>query len=214
MNCCTTIRTDTGRLFSWFAALHRLRFRLLGFEKTQRQLIDGIEQAGVSGAELLEIGCGPGYLHHSLLQSGAARATGVDLAEGMLTEARSASRAAGLNQCTDYRLGDFVELAEEIRDADITILDKVICCYPEWQILLDRSLEKTRRVYALTYPRNRYATRAGVRAMHWLLSLFRCCYQPYIHDPEQIRKRIHEHGFYLTHAVLTTAWHTQVYSRR
>jgi len=63
MNCCTTIRTDTGRLFSWLAALHRLRFRLFGFEKTQRQLIDGIKQAGVSGVELLEIGCGPGYLH-------------------------------------------------------------------------------------------------------------------------------------------------------
>jgi len=194
--------------------LHRLQFRLFGFEKNQRQLIDGIMQAGVSGAELLEIGCGPGYLHHYLLQCGAARATGVDLAEGMLTEARSAAQTARLNQCTDYRLGDFVELADEIRDADITILDKVVCCYPQWQPLLDRSLEKTRRVYALTYPRNRFATRAGVRAMHRILSLFRCCYQPYIHDPEQVGKRIREHGFYLTYSVLTTAWHTQVYSRR
>jgi len=50
--------------------------------------------------------------------------------------------------------------------------------------------------------------------MHWILSLFRCCYQPYIHDPEQIGKRIREHGFYMTHAALTAAWHTQVYCRR
>ena len=143
-----------------------------------------------------------------------ALATGVDLAEGMLAEARSAAQAAGLYRCTDYQLGDFVELADEVPDADITILDKVVCCYPEWQTLLDRSLEKTRRVYALTYPRNRSATRAGVRAMHWILSLVRCCYQPYIHDPEQIEKRILEHGFYMTHAVCTAAWHTQVYCRR
>ncbi|MEN8168473.1 MAG: class I SAM-dependent methyltransferase, partial [Pseudomonadota bacterium] len=69
----------------------RLRFRLFGLEKTQRQLIQGIKQAGLDGAELLEIGCGPGYLHQALLQSGAAHATGVDLAEGMLAEARTSA---------------------------------------------------------------------------------------------------------------------------
>lgn len=213
MNCCSPIQTDTGRLFSWFALPHRLRFRLFGLEKTQRQLIQGIKQAGLDGAELLEIGCGPGYLHQTLLRSGAASATGVDLAEGMLTEARTAAQVAGLEKRTEYRLGDFVELANELPDADITILDKVVCCYPDWQALLDRSLEKTRRVYALTYPRDRTFTRAGGRIMSWGLNLINCCYQPYIHDPALIEQRILEHGFQKTYEVLTSGWHTQVYTR-
>ena len=42
MNCCAAINADTGRFFSRFAGLHRLRFRLFGFERTQRQLMQGI----------------------------------------------------------------------------------------------------------------------------------------------------------------------------
>jgi 2-polyprenyl-3-methyl-5-hydroxy-6-metoxy-1,4-benzoquinol methylase len=101
MTCCTPIQNDTNRLFTWFAVPHRVRYRLFGFEKTQRQLIQGITQAGFAGTELLEIGCGPGYLHQHLLQAGATHATGVDLAEGMLSEARKAAHTAGMDERTD-----------------------------------------------------------------------------------------------------------------
>jgi magnesium-protoporphyrin O-methyltransferase len=138
---------------------------------------------------------------------------GVDLSTGMLAEARKAAKTAGLEDCTDYRLGDFVQLANEVPDADITILDKVVCCYPDWEALLDRSLEKTRQIYALTYPRDRISTRAGGRLLHWGMQLIHCCYQPYIHDPFKIQQRILEHGFSHSYQALTNSWHTQVYRR-
>ena len=213
MNCCNPIQTDTGRLFSWFAVPHRLKFRLFGFEKTQRQLLEGISGAGYTSASLLEIGCGPGYLHQALLRDGAADAIGVDLSAGMLDEARAAARTAGLEARTDYRLGDFVQLADDVPDADITILDKVVCCYPDWEALLDRSLGKTRRIYALTYPRDRLTTRAGERLLHLGMRLIHCCYQPYIHDPKKLQQRILQHGFQLDFQALTSSWHTQVYVR-
>ena len=213
MNCCNPIQYDTGRLFGWFAVPYRLRHRLFGFEKTQRQLIEGIKQVGIDDMELLEIGCGPGYLHQSLLRDGAASAVGVDLSTGMLDEARKSAKAAGLEACTDYRQGDFVRLAEDISDADITIMDKVVCCYPDWESLLDLSLRKTRRIYALTYPRDRLTTRVGERLLHWGMQLIHCCYQPYIHDPEKIRQCILEHGFQMKYHALTSSWHTQVFMR-
>ena len=213
MNCCSPINVDTGRVFSRFAGLHRVRFRLLGFERTQRQLLQGIKAAGLEHAELLEVGCGPGYLHQALLRAGAARAIGVDLSAGMLDLARAAAEAGGLAQRTDYRLGDFVALADRLPDADITILDKVVCCYPDWQALLDRSLAKTRRFYALTYPRDRGLTRLGVSLMGWGLGSMGCCYQPYLHDPKKIQARIVDHGFRMFYSALTFAWHTQVFER-
>lgn len=139
MTCCAAINQDTGRLFSRFAAWHRLRFRLFGFERTQRQLLGGIRQAGIGGATLLEIGCGPGYLHRSLLRMGAERATGVDLSAGMLEIARAGAAAEGLAGRTDYLQGDFTQMADQIADADVVILDKVICCYPDWLALVSRS---------------------------------------------------------------------------
>ena len=213
MNCCTPITSDTGRLFTWFVIPQRLRFQLFGFEKTQRQLIDAIKHAGLKGSEVLEIGCGTGYLHQALLKAGAIHARGVDLSAGMLTEARRAANETGLQTRTDYRLGDFVQLADDIPDADITILDKVVCCYPDWEPLLDRSLTKTRRIYALTFPRDRRLTQVGSRLLQWGMGLINCCYQPYIHDPESIQQHILGHGFQQSHQSITTSWYTQVYVR-
>ena len=130
MNCCAAINADTGRFFSRFAGLHRLRFRLFGFERTQRQLIRGMSDDGIEGATLLEIGCGPGYLHRALLRSGASRATGVDLSAGMLTIARTGAQAEGLADRTAYMQGDFTQIAGQVPDADAVLLDNVICCYP------------------------------------------------------------------------------------
>jgi magnesium-protoporphyrin O-methyltransferase len=213
MGCCAPISTDTGRLFSQVAALNRLRFRWLGLEASQRQLVEGIRKAGLDGTDLLEIGCGTGYLHQVLLRLGAARAIGVDLSGGMLAIARTQAQAAGLGARADYRQGEFTAMAEDLPGADIVILDKVVCCYPDWQTLVGRSLRKTQRLYALTYPRDRALTRIGVRVMRWALGIARCCYQPYIHDPARIQAMIVESGFVRVYSATTTSWLTEVYSR-
>ncbi|MFZ0790971.1 MAG: class I SAM-dependent methyltransferase [Chromatiaceae bacterium] len=195
------------------AGIHRLRFRLFGLERTQRQLIDGVRRAGIEGAELLEIGCGPGGLNRALLRLGASRSTGVDLSEAMLAIARADAHAEGLAERTDYRRGDFTQMAGEVADADVVVLDKVICCYPDWESLVDASLKKARRVYALTIPRDRSLTRAGLGMMRWGLSGIGCCYQPFIHDPARIDGRVITSGFRRTEEARTAWWLTRIYVR-
>jgi SAM-dependent methyltransferase len=213
MNCCTAINADTGRFFSRFAGWYRWRFRLFGFERTQRQLIAGLRSGGIAGAELLEIGSGAGYLHRALLREGTARATGVDLSERMLTIAREEAAREGLSDRTTYSQGDFTLLGDQLPDADVTILDKVICCYPDWERLVERSLAKTRRLYAFTIPRDRGLVRAGLRLMRWGLNRTDCCYQPFIHDPTQIETRVTENGFRRIYEAQTALWVIQVYAR-
>jgi SAM-dependent methyltransferase len=211
--CCTAINADTGRFFSRVAGLHRLRHRLFGVERTQRQLIQGLRAGGIAGAELLEIGSGAGYLHRALLREGAVRAIGVDLSERMLRIAHEEAARERLNDRISHRQGDFTLLAGQIPDADITILDKVICCYPDWERLVGRSLAKTRRLYAFTIPRDRVLLRAGFKLTRWGLKRAGCCYQPFIHDPAQIQAQVAAGGFRRIYEAHTTAWLTQVYSR-
>lgn len=211
MGCCTVPAKDTARFFSRLAGFHRLRFRVFGFEDTQRHLIEGIKQAGLSGASLLEIGCGPGYLHQGLLQSGAGRAVGVDLSERMLREARHLADRGGLAGRTEYRQGDFVALAPRLGSADITILDKVVCCYPDVEALLRCSLDKTRRVYALTYPRDRRLTRMGVALMARWLRLIGSEFRTYVHPPQRIRAEITARGFQRLYAQDTRLWASEIY---
>ena len=165
MNYCCPHDIGAARLFSRMACRSRRRYEKRGFPKSQRQLLEGLTQAGVTGASLLEIGCGVGYLHQYLLTQGAARATGIDLADKMIAQARELAQSRGLADRTDYRIGDFIEIADGLSEADITILDKVFCCYPDAEALLKKSLAKTRRVYAYTLPRNRWWTRLGARFM-------------------------------------------------
>lgn len=212
MSCCVHSR-DAGRFFSRLARRERRRYQRRGLERSQRALLAGIEQAGLVGASLLEIGCGVGYLHQRLLEAGAARAVGVDLSARMLEEARAGAQARGLAERTDYRQGDFLEIDETLADADIVILDKVICCYPDAQGLVERSLAKARRVYAFTIPRDRAFVRLGVAVLAAALRLLGSRFRPYVHDPEAIDAWLRQQGFSLAHRAHTPIWQSAVYLR-
>ena len=108
---------------------------------------------GIDGHTLLEVGCGVGVLHQTLLERGASTATGIDLAPRMLQFAESRAKERELEQRTQYRLGDFVEMSETLDSVDVTVLDKVVCCYPTPKELIRAALDCTSCVIALTYPR-------------------------------------------------------------
>ncbi|NIR32807.1 MAG: class I SAM-dependent methyltransferase [Gammaproteobacteria bacterium] len=214
MSCCAAGTADTDRFFSRLAPFSRLRFRLFGFERSQKQLMAGVARSSLAGASILEVGCGAGHLHQALLQgSGADRATGVELSARMLEAARAAARSQGLSERTDYRHGDFVVLASSLPDADVTILDKVICCYPDADTLLARALERTRRICALTYPRDRRLTRVTAELQAKLLRVAGSTFRPYVHDPQRVERIIASYGFTKTYEAQTAVWLTEVYSR-
>jgi magnesium-protoporphyrin O-methyltransferase len=213
MSCCCPHSIDAGRFFSRVARLQRWHYRRTGLEPSQRQLVEGLKHAGIEGATLLEIGSGVGYLHQHLLEAGAAHAVGIDLAERMITEARALARARGLSARTQYRVGDFVDQADTFEPADVTILDKVICCYPDAEALVQRSLARTRRVYAYTLPRDRWYTRLGVHLQALALRLIGSRFRPYVHDPNRVAAWATAAGFERCYENETLAWLTHVYRR-
>lgn len=213
MTCCCPHNRSADRFFSLFASRYRKRFEKKGFEPSQQQLLAGLRAAGFEGATVLEIGSGVGHLHQTLLEEGAASATGIDLASQMIAEARDRAAARGLAGRVDYRQGDFMELADGIEPADVTVLDKVVCCYPDADGLVHTSLAKTRRIYALTCPRDRRLNRIGFRLLAFAMWAIRSDFRPYLHDPAQIESWITEAGFRKQTEQTTFVWLTQVYVR-
>ena len=213
MACCQAEIRGAGRFFSRFARRHRKHYQKKGLDKSQRQLVEGLRRAGYAGATILEIGCGVGYLHQWLLKAGALSAVGVDLSQRMLEEARLLAHEQGLIERVTYRQGDFVELADSLNGADVCLLDKVVCCYPDPEHLIEKSLARTRRVYALTYPRDRWYTRLGVALTRLLLWLVRSPFRNYVHDPVRIEAWIAAAGFRKHSEDTTLIWLTQVYVR-
>lgn len=213
MNCCCPHARSASRLFSFAARRYRGRFERRGFERSQQQLLDGLAQAGFRGARVLEIGSGVGHLHQSLLERGAASAVGIDLAPRMIEEARRWAADRGLAGRTRYLEGDFVDLSPEVEPADVVILDKVVCCYPDADGLVHRSLEKTGRIYALTYPRNRWYVRWGAALAAGAMKLMGSDFRPYVHRPDRVEAWVRDSGLRKCHEATTAVWLTQVYVR-
>jgi 2-polyprenyl-3-methyl-5-hydroxy-6-metoxy-1,4-benzoquinol methylase len=214
MNACCVHNRDTGRFFGWFAKRYRKRFARKGLEPSQKHLMEGLARSDFNGATLLDIGCGIGYLHQRLLQAGASSAVGVDLSAKMLEEARAQAGEQGLTERTDYREGDFVELADALMPADIVILDKVICCYPDADALVQKSARLVGRVYAFTIPRNRWTVIFALLAIRVFLALIRCGFRSYVHDPAAVDRWLTHEGLVRVFEESTFFWLTRVYSRR
>jgi magnesium-protoporphyrin O-methyltransferase len=213
MSCCCPHSNSANRFFSRFAGSYRKRFEKKGFEPSQQHLMEGLEQAGFESASILEIGSGVGHLHQTLLEQGASSAVGIDLASKMIEEAQHWAEERDLTDRVRYVEGDFMEIADDFQSAEITVLDKVVCCYPDAEGLVASSLGKTSRVYALTYPRDRWFVRLFMGVMALAMKIARSDFRPYVHSPVQIEKWITRDGFTKNYQHTNLMWLTQVYVR-
>lgn len=210
MSCCCHAGA-AGRFFSFMARHYRRRYLKKGLEKSQKQMVEGLQEAGIDNATLLEIGSGVGFLHQYLLALGAGSAVGIDFSIKMLDEARKFASEQGFENRTEYIDGDFVDICEGLNDADVLILDKVVCCYPDAETLINKSLGKTRRIYALTYPRNRWLIHLGLVLGNLAFWLIRSDFRSYLHNPKRIEAWIKAAGFEIVHQDQTAAWKTQIW---
>lgn len=171
------------RFFSKSAARYAKRFRKKGPDKPSRVLIDALSSLGVREKRVLDIGCGTGDVHLTLLDLGAAFAEGIDISSGMLAQARNLSREMGHEGRVAYRQGDFMDQSTEVLGADIVILDKVLCCYESPEALIRESASKSGEFLALSYPSTSFLAAVSFRFMNWIGRLLRWSFYPFYHDP-------------------------------
>ncbi|MEE9225813.1 MAG: methyltransferase domain-containing protein [Bacteroidota bacterium] len=222
MNCCSMETSGTDKFFSKHAKRCAKQFRKKGLDKCQKMLVAGISRPGLQSKNILEIGCGVGGLHLSLLKQGARQAFGVEISKGMLEQARTLAGEMGLVDRVAYRLGDFVlmngdgsmEADDSVPECEITVLDKVICCYEDWKTLVTKSLAKTTETYAVSYPRPVWYTRLFFSAATALARIFRWSFHPFYHDSESIQRFIQSHGFEKRYENQTIVWLVLVFQKQ
>ena len=211
MNCCSRHIGAAQTCFGWMSKRYERRYRRKGLDDNQLQLVRELESMGLDGLTLLEVGCGVGALHQTLLEKGALTATGIDLAPCMLQLAKSRAKEHKLEQRTQYRLGDFVEMSESLDKVDVTVLDKVVCCYPAPKELIRATLDCTSRAIALTYPRKHLLGEIYNKIWNFGYWLFRSDFRSFIHEPQLVQESIEAGGFKRAFDRDSLMWHTQVY---
>lgn len=160
MTCCEHCR-EAGDLFDQKRAAKQLRsYRKDGPpQKSTRLLIDALKSLDIAGKSLLDVGGGVGMIQHELLDAGMARSTLVEASPAYLELAENESRRRGHGDRTSFRYGDFVDLSPDLPQADVVTLDRVICCYPHMQRLVETSAAKAGRWYGVVYPKERWYNR-------------------------------------------------------
>ena len=215
MNCCCAPPPTQGTndFFSQRAAKFLRKFRKKGLDKETRLLEQGILGGAIAGASILEIGCGVGGLHMRLLQQGAATATGIDIAAGMIDGARQLSAELGLDHRVQYSIGDFAAQPEPFEKADIVIMDKVVCCYEQIDLLMRESLIRASTTYAIVFPRDTPLSRIGFQMFIAALRIIRLRFHPFWHDWEKMNGTIIASGFEEQYSASTLLWTARVYRR-
>jgi hypothetical protein len=170
------------------------RYRHKGLDPTSRRIVDFIKTQGVEGRTVLEVGGGIGAIQIELLKAGASRAISVELTPTYEEAAGELLREAGLADRVERTVMDFAVSASRVDQADIVILNRVICCYPDMPGLAGAAADHARRLLLVSYPRRNWWMRIGLGLGNALLWLTRREFHIFLHAPGKIIATSGAHG--------------------
>ena len=166
-----------------FARRMAKRYRRRGLDKTASRLADFLTSGGVEGATVLEIGGGVGEIGIELARRGAASVTCLELSPAYDAEARQAAEAAGVADRVHRRIVDVAVSPDEVEAADLVVLHRVVCCYPDYERLLGAAGDRCRRRLAFSHPPRNPVSRAVVSTQNAVFTVLRREFRTFAHPP-------------------------------
>ena len=156
--------------------------------------MDLLKERGVQGLTLLEVGGGVGAIEIELLKAGLASAVSVELTPTYEESAVELLREAGFEDRVERRVMDFVDAAAEVGAADIVVMNRVICCYPDMPRLAGAAADHARETLVMSFPKERWWTRVVVWMINAGMAITRREFQIFLHPESEIWATGESHG--------------------
>lgn len=169
------------------------RYRRRGLDKAAQWIVDTVRSRGVEGATVLEPGGGVGAIQIELLKAGAVRSVVVELSPGYEEVAAELAREAGVAERMERRSGDFA--ADGVDEADVVVLHRVVCCYPDYERLLGAAADRAQRVLVFTHPPRNALSRAVFALVNGWMRLRGREFRAFAHPPEAMLEVVRARGF-------------------
>jgi magnesium-protoporphyrin O-methyltransferase len=190
-----------------FARSLARRYRRRGLSRPEQRIVDFCADQGNEGATVLEIGGGIGELQLELLRRGAAETTNLELVDSYDEQANELAASAGVADRVHRRRLDIVVSPEEVEMADIVVLHRVVCCYPDYQRLLTTAADHARRALVFSHPPRNALTRAAVASENTWFRLTGNSFRTFAHPPEAMLDVARSRGFDVTYRHARGVWH-------
>lgn len=209
-NCCEI----TDNAFSESEARAEMRhYRRRGPMRQTKLILEAIRSLNLSNANLLDIGGGIGAIYHELLRDVVREATHVDASSAYLKLAKDEAARRGQSGRVHFVHADFTDVAPDVEPADIVTLDRVVCCYPDFRGLLKAAAEHSRRVVALTYPRETWYLRMFFKIVDFFQKLRRDPFRVFLHPVAEMDALLKKEGFQRVSLRRLFVWEMTLYQR-
>jgi 2-polyprenyl-3-methyl-5-hydroxy-6-metoxy-1,4-benzoquinol methylase len=193
-----------------FARRVAKRYRKRGLDKTSRRMVAFLERAGLDGASVLEIGGGVGEIQLELLKRGASNAVSVELSPAYEGEARGLLREAGIDETrVERRQHDIAADPDGVEPADVVVLHRVVCCYPDYERLLGAAASHAKQALVFSHPPRNLASRAFLALQNLGLRLVRKEFRAFAHPPAAMLDVCRDHGLSATFAHSGVVWQVE-----
>jgi len=190
-----------------FARRVAKRYRKRGLDKTASRIVGFLEREGVEGATVLEIGGGVGEIQLELLKRGAASAVNLELSPAYDAAARGLLREAGIGEeRVQRRLHDVAADPDGVEPADVVVLHRVVCCYPDYERLLGAAAARARRLLVFSHPPRNPLSRAVIGIENLGFRLTRKEFRTFAHPPEAMLGVCRDQGLSVAYAHPGRLW--------
>ena len=153
MSCCNHKKYDAA-FDAKLAQTELDAYLTTGLKESSRPIFETLQTLPLKGHTLLDIGGGIGAVTFELLGKGIRQATHVDISKAYVDIFREEAERRSLEGKVESLHGNFPDIQTHIPHADLVMLDKVICCYDDYEGLVSASVSKARRWYIYSIPRN------------------------------------------------------------
>jgi 16S rRNA G966 N2-methylase RsmD len=170
------------------------RYRRHGLDAAGRAVVELVTQGGVRGATVLEIGGGAGEVQLELLARGAASTTNLELSAGYEEAAAALIEEAGVRGRVDRRLVDIATDPDDVPPADVVVLHRVVCCYPDVERLLGAAAQHARRLLVFSHPPRNAVSRSVLATENLVLRVTGREYRAFAHPPAVMLAVLAQHG--------------------
>jgi magnesium-protoporphyrin O-methyltransferase len=212
-SCCRARQVE--QMFGPEAARQNLAsYRAKGLGELSRRMVDAAVALGLDGARVLDIGGGIGAVQAELLTAGAERGEIVELVSAYEDPAYELAREKGLEGRVSYRVADILESPEAVEPADVVVMNRVVCCSPDGIDLAAAGARLTRRTLVLSFPRDVFWARIGVRILNAGLWLMRRSFRTFVHPTVMLLNAVEGEGLRVVERGNDVLWEFAVLTRQ
>lgn len=213
MNCCHDCEDSRSVFGPERAEADLRRYQRKGPDPSTRLILEELRRLPLEGTIVLDVGGGIGVLGLELMAAGTQRVVEVEASNASLKVSQQQFAERGWGDRLHAVLGDFAKLGERTEIADLVTLDRVVCCYPNYEALLGRACGHARRALALSFPRNRWYVRASIMLENLWRRLTGNSFRAFVHSPTRLAAVVEGSGLRRVAQRGTLFWEVEVYHR-